>query len=385
MRSRLLAVLLIFAVLVVFVGCGGSEKETASAAPAAEKKEAPATNPIPPAPEKKENPAVADAEYTIRIAINAPSYQAVPTVQWEQEYALCDIFEHIVEARAGGRINVEVYPDGQLGDHKATCEMAQSGALEAAVGTGTMGQFFAPFEILYIPYLFKSEEIAWDVLDNSQFWKDFCADFEKETGLTVLAMGQNGTRHFTHSKKQIKTPADLKGERIRVMTSPIFVEMMKAFGADAVPIAWSELYTSLQTGVVDGQENPISVISTNALYEVQDYITLDGHLWSEDYFVMNSDFLNSLPADLQQIVQVAAHQAAVVNRAVETIHSQSTGLAHLAEVGMQIYTPTVAEKQQYADIAQPPVLEYLRGKVDAKYIDGLMAAVAESEKKFGYR
>ena len=331
------------------------------------------------------NSAVADAKYTIRIALNGPEHMDTPTVQWEQEYALANIFERLVEARAGGRINVEIYANGQLGDHKAACEMVQSAGLEATVGTGTMGQFFAPFEILYIPYLFKSEEIAWDVLDNSQFWQDFKKDFSKATGLTLLAMGQNGTRHFTHSKKQIKVPADLKGERIRVMTSPVFVEMMKAFGADAVPIAWAELYTSLQTGVVQGQENPISVISTQNIWEVQKYITLDGHLWSEDYFVMNSNFLKSLPADLQQIITASARQAEVVNRAVETIHSQSTGLANLKSKGMSIYTPSIAEKQEYANIAQPPVLKYLRKKVDAKYIDGLLKAVADSEKKFGYR
>ncbi len=326
-----------------------------------------------------------DAEYTIRIAINAPETLNTPVVQWEQEYGMANIFEHIVEARVGGRVNVEVYTDGQLGDHKAVCEMVQSGALESAVGTGTMGQFFAPFEILYIPYLFKSEEIAWDVLDNSAFWQEFKKDFAEATGMTLIAMGQNGVRHFTHTNKAIKTPADLKGERIRVMTSPIFVEMMKAFGADAVPIAFAELYTSLQTGVVDGEENPISVISANSFPEVQKYITLDGHLWSEDYFIINSAFFESLPADLQQIITAAARQAEVVNRAVETIHSQSTGLSNLIAQGMTVYTPTVAEKQEFADVAQPPVIEYLRAKVDAKYIDGLLEAVADSERKFGYR
>ncbi len=320
----------------------------------------------------------------IRISLNAPERLNTEVVQWEQEYALADIFKHIVEARAGGRLAVEIYANGQLGDHKSSTEMVQSGGLEATIGTGTMGQFFPPFEILSIPYLFKSEEIAWDFLDNSQFWADFKKEVEANTGMTILAMGQNGVRHFTHSKKQIKTPADLKGERIRVMTSPVFVEMMKAFGADAVPIAWNELYTSLQTGVVNGQENPISVIAGNGIYEVQNYISLDGHLWSEDYFIINTAFLKALPADLQQIVWAAAKQAEVVNRAVETIHSQSTGLTKLAEMGMEIYTPTVAEKQAFADIAQPAVLKYLKTKIDARYVDGIMAAVKDSEVKFGY-
>lgn len=384
MKRTSIWVLMLVVLGVALVGCGPQEAETAAAQPSAAEATEAAEAEKPVAEEPAEDP-LADAEYVIRVAINAPESMDTDVVQWEQEFALANIFEHIVEARAGGRVNVEVYANGQLGDHKAVCEMVQSGGLEAAVGTGTMGQFFAPFEILYIPYLFKSEELAWEVFDNSEFWVEFKEDFEEGTGMALLAMGQNGTRHFTHTKKQIQTPADLKGERIRVMTSPIFVEMMKAFGADAVPIAWNELYTSLQTGVVDGQENPISVISTQGLWEVQDYITLDGHLWSEDYFIMNADYLRSMPEDLQQIIQAAARQAEVTNRAVETIHSQSTGLANLAKVGMSIYTPSVAEKQQYADIAQPPVLEYLRDKVDARYIDGLLAAVADAEKKYGYR
>ncbi len=329
-------------------------------------------------------PAAPVEQKVIRISLNAPERLNTEVVQWEQEYALADIFKHIVEARAGGRLVVEIYANGQLGDHKSSTEMVQSGGLEATIGTGTMGQFFPPFEILSIPYLFKSEEIAWDFLDNSQFWADFKKEVEAKTGMTILAMGQNGVRNFTHAKKQIKTPADLKGERIRVMTSPVFVEMMKAFGADAVPIAWNELYTSLQTGVVAGQENPISVIAGNGIYEVQKYISLDGHLWSEDYFIINTAFLKGLDPDLQQIVWAAAKQAEVVNRAVETIHSQSTGLAKLKEMGMEIYTPTVSEKKAFADIAQPAVLKYLKTKIDARYVDGIVAAVKESEKKFGY-
>ncbi len=326
----------------------------------------------------------AKAEWTIRISLNAPERLNTEVVQWEQEYGMADIFKHIVEARTGGRVAVEIYANSQLGDHKSSTEMVQSGGLEATIGTGVMGQFFPAFDVLSIPYLFKSEEIAWDFLDNSQFFKDMKAEIEKETGMTIIAMGQNGVRHFTHSKKQIKTPADLKGERIRVMTSPVFVEMMKAFGADAVPIAWTELYTSLQTGVVDGEENPISVIAGNGIYEVQNYISLDGHLWSEDYFILNSAFLHALPADIQQIIHAAARQAEVVNRAVETIHSQSTGLTKLAEMGMEIYVPSVAEKQMFADIAQPAVLKYLKTKIDPKYVDGIIAAVKESEARCGY-
>lgn len=331
------------------------------------------------------SPSSDDADFVLRIATNGPEILSTEVIQWEQEVGMSYIFENIVEARSGGRIAVEVYTGGQLGDHLAASEMVQSGSLEAVVGTGVMANFFPEFEVLYIPYLFKSEEIAWEFLDNSEYWADFKRRFREDTGMLILAMGQNGTRHFTHIAKNLTSPEDLAGERIRVMTSPIFVEMMQAFDADPVPIAWSELYTSLQTGVVSGQENPISVIATNSLYEVQDYITLDGHLWSEDYFILNEAFYTSLPTDLRQIVLAAARQAEVVGRGIETIHSQGPGLHRLREVGMNIYVPTTAEKQAFADVAQPPVIDYLRERVGSETLERLLADVALAEGRMGYR
>ena len=362
------------AVSLILFGCGG---KTETAEEAEEKVETVKQSAVSPSSE--------DADFVIRIATNAPELLSTDVIQWEQEAGMSFIFENIVEARSGGRIAVEVYTGGQLGDHLAASEMVQSGSLEAVIGTGVMANFFPEFEVLYIPYLFKSEEIAWDFLDNSEYWADFKRRFREDTGMILLAMGQNGTRHFTHTGKNLTSPEDLKGERIRVMTSPIFVEMMQAFDADPVPIPWAELYTSLQTGVVSGQENPISVIATNSLYEVQDYITLDGHLWSEDYFILNELFYDSLPADLQQIVRAAARQAEVVSRGIETIHSQGPGLRRLQEVGMNIYVPTTAEKQAFADIAQPPVIEYLRERVGAETIDRLLTDAAIAEERMGYR
>ena len=362
------------AVSLILFGCG---RKTETAEEAEEKVETVKQSAVSPSSE--------DADFVIRIATNAPELLNTDVIQWEQEAGMSFIFENIVEARSGGRIAVEVYTGGQLGDHLAASEMVQSGSLEAVIGTGVMANFFPEFEVLYIPYLFKSEEIAWDFLDNSEYWADFKRRFREDTGMILLAMGQNGTRHFTHAGKNLTSPEDLKGERIRVMTSPIFVEMMQAFDADPVPIPWAELYTSLQTGVVSGQENPISVIATNSLYEVQDYITLDGHLWSEDYFILNELFYDSLPADLQQIVRAAARQAEVVSRGIETIHSQGPGLRRLQEVGMNIYVPTTAEKQAFADIAQPPVIEYLRERVGAETIDRLLTDAAIAEERMGYR
>jgi tripartite ATP-independent transporter DctP family solute receptor len=325
-----------------------------------------------------ENPVV------LRISYNAPEMLNTDVVQWEQEHGLGVIFKNIVESGTGGAIRVELYPNSQLGDNVASIDMTMSGAIEAVIGTGVLPSIYPRFEVISIPYLFKSPEIAWWVFDNSQYWADLKEDLRKTTGLRLLAMGQNGVRHFTHRSKFIKTPDDLRGEKIRVMESPIFVRMMQSFGANPVPIAWTEVYTSLQTGVVAGHENPISVIAANNIHEVQDYLTLDGHLWSEDFMVISDAFYSSLPREMQVIIEQAARQAEVVNRGIETIHSNGPGLSKLIRDGMKVYTPTMEEKEAFARIAQPAVIEYLEDKIGKEPVQGMLDAVAEAERALGY-
>jgi C4-dicarboxylate-binding protein DctP len=321
----------------------------------------------------------------IRVSYNAVELMNSKIIQWEPEHGMGTIFKNMVESGTDGAIKVELYPNAQLGDNKASYEMIRSGQLEAAIGTGVIPIFFPEFEVISIPYLFKSPEIAWWVFDNSAYWKGFSERFRAKTGMRLLAMGQNGVRNFTHKDKFIKSPADLKGEKIRVMQSPIFVKMMESFGASAVPIAWSELYTALQTGVVKGQENPISVIIGGSIYEVQKYMTMDAHLWSEDSLVLNDKFYNRLPKDMQVIIKQAAKVAETTNRGIETIHSMGPGLQTLKERGMQVYVPTDKEKEAFAKVAQPAVLSYLEGKLGKEPIQGIMGAVAEAEKALGYK
>ncbi|NMB17807.1 MAG: DctP family TRAP transporter solute-binding subunit [Firmicutes bacterium] len=325
-----------------------------------------------------QNPAV------LKISYNAPELLTTDVVQWEQEHGMGVIFKNLVESGTGGAIKVELYPSSQLGDNVTSIEMVMSGSIEGVIGTGVLPSFYPKFEVISIPYLFKSPEIAWWVFDNTEYWAELEEDLRQTTGLRLLAMGQNGVRHFTHKSKFIKTPADLKGEKMRVMQSPIFVKMMQAFGANPVPIAWTEVYTSLQTGVVDGHENPVSVIAANNIHEVQSYLTLDGHLWSEDFFVISDKLYSSLPTDMQVILKQAAKQAEVVNRGIETIHSTGPGLSKLIREGMKVYTPTMEEKAQFAEVAQPAVIEYLEEKVGKEAVQGMLDAVVEAETALGY-
>ena len=237
--------------------------------------------------------------------------------------------------------------------------------------------------MIYLPYVFRSEEVAWWVFDNSEFWKNMMVDMEKKTNMVYLGMGQNGVRNFTNNVRPIRKPADLKGLKIRVMESPIYVKMMSALGAQATPIGWNELYTSLQTKVVDGEENPVSIICAGKLYEVQKYLTLDGHTWSEDILVMNAPRFHKLPKAAQELIRIAGIRSAIAGRQAEEYNTLLLKMPVVQE-HMEIYTPTGEEIAQFKSVARPPVEKWLRERIGDKQVDGFLAAISDAEKALGY-
>jgi C4-dicarboxylate-binding protein DctP len=322
------------------------------------------------------------AEYVIRLAYtDAGTWPAMGNKPLaEHAYGL--MFKSIVESSSNGKIFVELFPSAEMGQSKEVLEMVKSGTLEACIETGAIAGFYPKSQVINLPYAFKSDEIAWWVFDNSKFWKDLVADMEKTTGLLALGMGQNGTRHFTNSKRPIKTPEDMKGLKFRVMQAPIYVKMVEALGAKAIPLAHGEIYTSCQTGVVDGQENPIWNIAANKWYEVQKYMTLDGHTWSENMLVMNSKFFRSLPKEYQHIVQIASFHGQWADRVSEGLGSRITDYELLA-AHMEIYSPTPAELELFKKAVEP-VTEWLKGEIGAATVDGFLKAVKEAEAALGY-
>ena len=302
----------------------------------------------------------------------------------EPEHAYGLVFKSFVETATNGAIQIELFPSAQMGGSKEMTEMTKTGTLDLCIETGNMGPFFPEFQVINIPYVFASDEIAWWIFDNSQFWKDLMAEMEKKANLVFLGMGQNGVRNFTNNIRPIREPKDMEGIKFRVMQSPVFVKTVEALGAKAIPIAWPEVYTSLQTGVIDGQENPISVIAyVGKLYEVQKYFTLDGHTWSENMLVMNADKFNSLPDNYQHILKIAGLHGARADRAAEAIMSRVLGLGVLKD-NMEVYAPTAEQVKMFQEKAQPAVIEWLKGEVGDKVVDDFLAAVKEAEAALGY-
>ncbi|QUX97377.1 C4-dicarboxylate ABC transporter substrate-binding protein [Marinomonas sp. CT5] len=287
--------------------------------------------------------------------------------------AATEVFKNLVEAESGGRIEVNVYPSGQLGGETDLVQSTQDGTLSMTMVSGAFAKVCKEAAVLEIPYLFPSAPVAWEVLDGD-FGKALSEHCLKESGLRTLAYGETGFRNFTNSKRPVAEPKDLTGLKIRVQTLPLYVEMVKAMGAEPTPIAWPEVPSALTTGVVDGQENPVSVIEANKFYEFQKYLTLDGHVYGTDFLLINEDLYQSLSDEDRAIIDRAAKVAGTLGRAVQQFNS-AKGLKSLAENGMQITTPTPAQMAKFRDIAQPAVINWLKGEVQPEWIERVQMSV----------
>ncbi len=287
--------------------------------------------------------------------------------------AATQVFKNIVEAESGGRISVNVYPSGQLGGETELLQSAQEGMLTMAMVSGAYAKLCPEASVLEIPYLFPSAPVAWKVLDG-EFGEKLSQHCLQETGLRNLAYAETGFRHFTNSKREISTPEDLQGLKIRVMTTPLYVELLKSMKAEPTPIAFPEVPAALTTGVIDGQENPVSVISSNKFYELQKYITLDGHVYGTDFMLINDDFYKNLKAEDKAIIDKAAKVAGTVGRAIQQVNSAS-GLEVLAKNGMKITSLTPEQQKQFRDMTQPAVIKWLEGQIDPSWIKEVLKAV----------
>ena len=173
----------------------------------------------------------------------------------------------------------------------------------------------------------------------------------------------------------------MKGLKFRVQPIPLYVEMVKGLGGEPTPIAWSELPNALTTGVVDGQENPVGTIYNNNLHKMQKYMVLDGHVYGADFIVINDDFFQSLSASEQAIIKKAARIAGTMGRAIQQFNT-AEGVTKVVAEGMNVYSPTASEMDQFKALAQPAVKKWLAEELgsDAVWIEKLDAAVAEASR-----
>jgi TRAP-type transport system periplasmic protein len=245
-----------------------------------------------------------------------------------------DAFAKEVEARTGGRHKIQNFYAGALGAERESIEAVQLGTLDMVMtSTGPLPNFVPEVAILDIPFLFRDYAHARAVLDGP-IGQELLAKFETK-GLKALAWGENGFRHMTNSKHAVQGPGDLKGLKLRTMENPIHIQAYKGFGIIPTPMAITEVFTALQQGTVDGQENPLSVIQSQKFDQVQKYLTLTGHVYSPAVILMSKAGFEKLsPADKQAFLD-AAKEAVKANRARIDL-DEKNGVEYLRSKGMQV-------------------------------------------------
>lgn len=288
------------------------------------------------------------------------------------------VFKDLVEAESTGRLQVQLYPSGQLGGEAELVDQARAGATQIVMVSGVFGNSCKEAAVLDMPFLFSSAAVAWETLDGP-FGAKLAEHCLAKTGLRILAYGETGFRNFTNSVREIRGPADMKGLKLRVQQLPLYVEMVKGLGGVPTPVAWPETPGALKTKVVDGQENPVSVILGNKFYELQTYLTLDQHVYGTDFLLINEAFYKGLSADDRALIKRNAIVAANAGRSIQQINS-ARGVSELAAKGMKVYKPTPAELEQFRAAAQPPVLAWLKTQVEAGWIEAVQTAVADANK-----
>jgi TRAP-type transport system periplasmic protein len=226
-------------------------------------------------------------------------------------------FCRLVEEKTKGRVKTEYFGSSQLGADRELIEQMKLGTLDIFIGpTAPQSGFVPDMRILDIPYLFDSREAAAKILNGDL--GNILLDKWASQGVKGLAWSDNGFRHMIVKTKAIKTPDDLVGMRIRIMEAPVYRALFKTLDANPTPIPWTELYTALQTNLVDGFECPIDPIGTTKLYKIAPYISTTSHVLSNTTYLINLAKYNRLPSDIQKTITEAAREAGAYCRQLVT-------------------------------------------------------------------
>jgi len=284
---------------------------------------------------------------------------SISTSQNSHQGVAIDTFAKEIAARTNGRYKVETFYNGSLGGERESIEAVQLGTQELAFSsTGPVPNFVPETKILDVPFLFRDKAHARAVLDGP-IGQELLTKFDAK-GFKALAWGENGFRHMTNSKRDVKAPEDLKGLKMRTMENPVHIAAYKGLGIITTPMAFPEVFTALQQGTVDGQENPLSVIMASKFSQVQKHLSLTGHVYSPCILVMNKASFDKLPAADKTAFLEAAKVAVKANRD-RVDQDDANGVKELRAQGMTVID----------DVDK------------AKFVSALGPVNADFEKQFG--
>jgi tripartite ATP-independent transporter DctP family solute receptor len=276
--------------------------------------------------------------------------------------ASAEEFAKRANARLGAKAKVVVFGSSQLGSDRELLQKLKLGTIDMALPSTVMSSEADLFGVFEMPYLVK-DRAHMRRIESEVFWKTLAPAAEAK-GLKVIAVWENGYRHITNSKRPINTPADLQGIKLRVPEGKWRVKMFQAYGANPSPMKFSEVFTALQTGVMDGQENPFTQIFSAKFQEVQKFLSLTGHVYTPAYVTVGAKKWASLPADVRDTLEAVAKetQSYVYGEAEK---GDSELLGKLRAAGMQVNTPN---KDAFIAASKPVYEEFAKEVKGAKEV-----------------
>ena len=279
-------------------------------------------------------------------------------------------FADEIAKRTQGRYRIEQYPNSALGGEVEMLKAVQLGTVDLAFITGApLPNFMPDIGVFNIPFLFRDLSHAHAVLDGP-IGQSYLEKF-REKGLVALAWGENGMRHITNSKHEIRSPEDLKGLKLRLPQSDVMLAGFKALGADVKPLAFPQLYGALQSGQFDGQENPIATIQSSKFNQVQKYLTLTGHVYDPAILFMSIDVFDELSVDDSRSFKAAAKLAGDASRQFAAA-AEAKGVTELAQAGMQVIKDV--DRSTFAVEMAPATPDF-----DRRFGSGLISKIREYE------
>ena len=323
--KSLVGFLFSLALVLVLAACGGSESKD----------------------EVSDANAEGEETYVIKVGHIAPEDHAF-TKGLEE-------FTAAVEEATDGRVTFEVFGNGALGGEVEVAEQVQLGALDMTLVTGgPVGNFVSDFSVLEMPFLFRDIDHVYATLD-SEIGQELMDKLDG-AGFKALGIWENGMRHIA-SNKAIKAPEDMNGLKMRTLENPIYIDMYSSLGADPTPIAFPELYTSLQQGVVDSTDLAYAIMNTSKFYEVTDHFSEVGIYYASAPLLMNGEKFNSLPADIQEILVEKGQEYAVRQREI----SQEMEVEHikaLKDLGVTIVEDDEIDLDAFKKSVEPVYEKY---------------------------
>jgi len=296
-----------------------------------------------------------------------------------------DAFAAYVKEKTKGRIDIATFPMGQLGGERSMAEQVQMGTLQiASITTAVLQNFVPQAAILDMPFIFPDRITAYATLDDPEVQEKIFSYFLKK-GFMAIGWTENEFRDFTNNKRPVYKPEDIKGLRVRVMNSPVYLDTFKQLGASPVSIPFPEIYNALQTGVIDAQENPILTSVLMKFTEITKNITITNHCLTECIIIVSPDYWETLSAEDQQIFREAAKVAIDTNRRVNAeLHNKlpKSGISiaeYCKKNGVEVIELTPEERKAFQK-AMVPVWNKYRKKIGNEIFDFMLTKIKEHQQ-----